>query len=101
MRDDNFEWLCKYAVLMYYNCHRATSGKTIGLSDIYVAWLSRTQQKNGTALLRTTADDDMYYEVTCNSDEGKVYLHAYKKFGDVTIDSADIASLEANEEGVL
>jgi hypothetical protein len=49
------------------------------IDEIYIVWLSKTLQNNK-ALLSTTVNDGMYYEVTYNGDKGELYLDAYKKF---------------------
>lgn len=48
------------------------------LEDVYVVWWSKTLQ-NSKALISTTRDDGMYYELTSNGDKGEIYFDAYKK----------------------
>ena len=47
--------------------------------EVYVVWYAKTLQ-NHKALLSTTLDDGMYYELTYNGDKKELYLDAYKKF---------------------
>ena len=53
-------------------------------NDIRVVWFSKVLQ-NWKALVSTTLPDGMYYEVTFNGNENKVYLDAYKKFENICI----------------
>lgn len=46
--------------------------------DVYVVWFTKTLQ-NWKALLGTTMDDGMYYEVTYDGEKKQTYLDAYTK----------------------
>ena len=48
----------------------------------YVVWFSKTLQ-NWKALVSTTLNDGVYYEVTYNGDKKETYLDCYKKFHNV------------------
>lgn len=70
----------------YANRHLdVTDNKRIGLDDVYVVWSCKTLQ-NSKALLSTNLFDGMYYELTYNGNANKIYLDAYKKFENQTID---------------
>ena len=47
--------------------------------EVYVVWYAKTLQ-NHKALLGTTLDDGMYYELTYNGNKQELYFDAYKKF---------------------
>lgn len=79
----------KEAVMKYANKHLdVTDNKQISIDDVYVVWFSKTLQ-NAKALLSTTLFDGMYYEATYNGDKKQIYLDAYKKFDNVTIDVSE------------
>lgn len=46
--------------------------------DVYVVWFAKTLQ-NWKALLGTTRDDGLYFEVTYNGDKREAYLDVYAK----------------------
>lgn len=72
-------------VANYYNIHNnITNNFTLGLSDVYVVWFSKTLQ-NWKALVSTNAFDGMYYEVTYNGDKKETYLDVYKKWENLVI----------------
>lgn len=56
----------------------------VTIDDIYVVWSVKVLQ-NWKALISTTLPDGMYYELTYNGDNNELYLDAYKKFDNVTI----------------
>lgn len=60
----------------------------ITTDDVYVVWLNRTLQNNK-ALLSTTVEDGMYYEVTYNGDKNVVYFDAYKRVENIEIKLGD------------
>jgi methionine synthase II (cobalamin-independent) len=47
--------------------------------DVYVVWFAKTLG-NWKALVSTTLTDGMYYEVTYDGVNKRIYLDAYKKF---------------------
>jgi hypothetical protein len=72
-------------VVNYFNSRvEKTDGKTIGMTDVYVVWFTKTLQ-NWKALVSTTISDGMYYEVTYNGDDQEAYLDVYKKWENVRI----------------
>lgn len=52
---------------------------------LYVVWFCKTLQ-NWKALLSSTLDDGIYYEVTHNGDENETYVDVYRKFRNISID---------------
>lgn len=86
MNEKPFVELCKESIVDYHNNHRDKSnpGNGITVDDVYVVWLCKIL-KNNKALLSTTVEDGMYYEVTYNGDTGEIYLVAYKNWDTVTI----------------
>lgn len=54
------------------------------VDGVYVVWFSKTL-KNWKALVSTTLPDQMYYEVTYDGENKRVYLDAYKKHNNVTV----------------
>lgn len=78
MGNEKFLDICKNLVKNYVYDHL---DKTDNLDEftVYVVWCCKTLQNNK-ALLSTTINDGMYYEVTHNGDKKQFYLDAYKKF---------------------
>lgn len=75
----------KQEVLNYVLKHvDVTDDVNITIDDIYVVWSVKALQ-NWKALISTTLPDGMYYELTYNGDKNELYLDAYKKFDNVTI----------------
>lgn len=75
----------KQEVLNYVLKHvDVTDDINITIDDIYVVWSVKALQ-NWKALISTTLPDGMYYELTYNGDKNELYLDAYKKFENVTI----------------
>lgn len=75
----------KQEVLNYVLKHvDVTDDVNITIDDIYVVWSVKVLQ-NWKALISTTLPDGMYYELTYNGDKNELYLDAYKKFDNVTI----------------
>ena len=90
MRDSyEFEVICKNAIINYYN-NRAeiTDNFKIGIKDVYVVWMCKTLQ-NSKALLSTTANDGMYYELTYSGDKKELYMDAYKKWQNIKFEEKD------------
>lgn len=81
MDNDKFIQLCKEKVVDYTNATMNLSSVNppvhISTSDVYVVWLNRTLQNNK-ALLSTTIENGMYYEITYNGDKNEMYFDAYK-----------------------
>jgi hypothetical protein len=77
----------KQIVVDYFNSHvEKTDNKQITLDDVYVVWFCKTLQ-NWKALVSTTVSDGMYYEITCDGDANKIYVDAYKKWENFTVDA--------------
>lgn len=80
MDNKEFVELCKEKVVDYnnngINVTNTKSSVAITTDSVYVVWLNRTLQNNK-ALLSTTVEDGMYYEVTYNGDKNVVYFDAY------------------------
>lgn len=72
-----FQNKCIELVKDYSNNHYLY--KKITKKDIYIVWCCKTLQ-NHKALLSTTLNDGMYYEITLNGDKNELYFDAYKKF---------------------
>lgn len=75
MGNDEFVKTAKSALVHYLTDKR---NYNIDESEVYVVWLCKVLQNNK-ALLSTTVEDGMYYEVTYNGDKGEMYLDAYEK----------------------
>lgn len=92
MDNDKFIQLCKEKVVDYANTTMNLSSINkpvhISKSDVYVVWLNRTLQNNK-ALLSTTIEDGMYYEVTYNGDKSEMYFDAYKHVHNEAIELGD------------
>ncbi len=80
MDNDKFIELCKEKVVDYTNktmdLNSVNPPVHINKDDVYVVWLNRTLQNNK-ALLSTTVEDGLYYEVTYNGDKDELYFDAY------------------------
>lgn len=75
----------KRLVVDYYNEHsEKTDDFVLTVLDVYVVWFSKVLQ-NWKALISTTVNDGMYYEVTYNGDKHEAYIDAYKKWKNVTV----------------
>mgnify|MGYP003571279487 CR=1 FL=1 len=80
-----FEVICKNAVIDYYNKKAdKTDKKEINIKNVYVVWMCKTL-KNNKALLSTTVNDGMYYEITYNGEKDEMYFDAYKKWENILI----------------
>lgn len=80
MNDLDFRHTCQRLVADYANEHMdKTDGKIITPDDVYIVWSCKALQ-NSKAMVSTTCNDGMYYELTYNGDKRELYLDAYKKF---------------------
>ena len=61
-----------------------TDNVNFTLDDVYVVWQVKVLQ-NWKALLSTNLPDGMYYELTYDGDNNKIYFDAYKKFENKSI----------------
>lgn len=87
MGNQEFVNLCKRTVLDYFNnrvkkYNKLVEDIKICEDDIYIVWISKVLQNNK-ALVSTTVEDGMYYELTYNGDKGELYLDAYKKIENI------------------
>jgi len=82
MNERLFVFLCKQEILDYVRQHYEDIHITE--DDVYVVWLCKTLQ-NSKALLSTTIEDGMYYEVTYSGDNQEMYVDAYKKVDNYTV----------------
>jgi hypothetical protein len=62
-----------------------TDGFKVDVSYLYVVWFSKTLQ-NWKALISTSLPDGMYYEATFDGEKNKLYIDAYKKFDNESVD---------------
>lgn len=75
----------KMIVAQYFNRKvEKTDVFSISEDDVYVVWFCYILG-GWKALLSTTVNDGMYYEITYNRDKGETYLDAYKKWENVVI----------------
>lgn len=92
MDNDKFIQLCKEKAVDYTNTFMNLNSIDrpvhITTSDVYVVWLNRTLQNNK-ALLSTTIEDGMYYEVTYNGDKNELYFDAYSLVHNEAIELGD------------
>ena len=92
MDNDKFIQLCKQQVVEHTNTtmNLSSINKPVHIStnDVYVVWLNRALQNNK-ALLSTTIEDGMYYEVTYNGDKNEMYFDAYKHVHNEVIELGD------------
>lgn len=92
MNNKEFVELCKEKVMNYINTTMNLSSINppvhITADDVYVVWLNRTLQNNK-ALLSTTVENGMYYEVTYNGDKNELYFDAYKHVENVEFELGD------------
>lgn len=78
MGNEEFINKCKYLVRKYTLEHLDKTDKIENFL-VYVVWSCKTLQNNK-ALLSTSLQDGMYYELTYNGDKKELYFDAYKKF---------------------
>lgn len=52
--------------------------------EVYVVWFAKTLQ-NWKALLSTTMQDSMYYEITYNGEKHETYIDAYRKVENIVV----------------
>ena len=75
----------KQIVADYFNKHvDVTGNKKITSADVFIVWFSKTLQ-NWKALVSTTVNDGMYYEITQDGDKGYTYVAVYKKRENFTV----------------
>jgi hypothetical protein len=81
MTEKLFVFYCKKEIIEYtlkqYNVH-------ITEADVFVVWQCKALQ-NFKALLTTSIEDNMYYEITYNGNTQELYVDAYKKVTNYTV----------------
>ena len=86
MNEKEFVALVKKTVADYANAHLdKTDGKQITEGDVFIVWMCKTLQ-NSKALASTTLFDGMYYELTFNGNKQELYVDAYKKWQNFTVE---------------
>lgn len=76
----NYLDYAKNLVVDYFNEKvEKTDDFKITIDDTFVVWFCKTLQ-NWKALVSTTVEDGMYYEITYNGNKNEAYLDAYKKW---------------------
>lgn len=84
MDNNIFIPLCKAIIAKEYQ----DVGVTLDENNIYVVWLNKTLSNNK-ALLSTTVEDGMYYEITYNGDKKELYFDSYRKVQNMCIPFVD------------
>lgn len=80
MNDKEFMEKAKDMVLEYYNSNvEVTDNYQINEADVYIVWMCSILENNK-ALLSTTVNDGMYYEITFDNNNNTFYFDAYKKW---------------------
>jgi hypothetical protein len=93
---DEFIEMCKKGIVKYFNCHCADAGGVnISEENVYVVWSCKTSLQNYKALLSTTVQDGMYYEMTFNGDQNELYMDAYKKWDNSIVYKGESMGLDA------
>lgn len=82
MGEQAFVAICKQEVLEYTQHHHPEMHITE--NDVFVVWLCKVL-RNNKALLSTTVQDGMYYELTYNGETGDLYVDAYQKVDNYTV----------------
>lgn len=72
-------------VLTEYITSHLDKSDPLASFEVYIVWFSKTLQ-NWKCLMASTLPDQMYYELTYNGDKKQLYIDAYKKFDNVTVD---------------
>ncbi len=74
MDNYKFEKICKNIVRGYLK----EKGIEINIDNVYTVWLCRALGNNK-ALISTTIEDNLYYELTYNGAKKEIYFDVYKK----------------------
>lgn len=82
MDDDKFIKLCKERIVDYTNTTMNLNSIDrpfyISTKNVQVVWFDRALQ-NSKALLSTTINGGLYYEVIYNEDKNELYFDVYKR----------------------
>lgn len=85
MGSQDFFKICKQTICDYFNKNADKTDKIeISIDDVFIVWSCKTLQNNK-ALLSTNVSDGMYYECTYNGDKNEMYVDAYKKWDNFTV----------------
>lgn len=76
----------RLVVHRYYHEQLENARYPLDLEEVYVVWFSKTL-KNWKALVSTTQEDALYYEVTHNGYDNETYLDVYAKMHNETFRS--------------
>jgi Family of unknown function (DUF6275) len=88
------EFIPKARRLVLTYCQTMLGYHELKPDGVYVVWFCKTLQ-NWKALLSTTIEDDMYYEVTYDGDRNRAYVDAYKKIDNVSVADKESIAEEA------
>lgn len=97
MDNDTFFRYARRLVVDYFNENvEKTDNVQIDIEHTFIVWSCKVLQNNK-ALVSTTVNDGMYYEITYNGDKKEFYLDAYKKWQNKCIKLEDIYNKEKEE----
>ena len=71
-------------ILKHFNSKVSHMGDQITLDAVYIVWFAKTLQ-NWKALVSTTVDDDLYYELTHDGDKKVTYIDVYTQINGVIV----------------
>ncbi len=57
---------------------------TLKIEEVYVVWFSKTL-RNWKAMVSTTREDNLYYEVTYDGAKRQTYVDTYRKINNIVI----------------
>ena len=99
MTSEKFFKLVKKVVVDYINSHIIPPDNLeADMSDVFLVWYCKTLQ-NWKALVSTTLEYGLYFELTLNGNRNELYLDVYKKVKNKCIDlSTLMAELEEGEK---
>jgi hypothetical protein len=84
----------KECLIRYFDKHKEKSDNFQLYKDqIYVVWFCKVLS-NWKALLSTTINDGMYYEITYNGCKQETYVDAYKKWQNECIPDSELIEQE-------
>ena len=85
MNERKFVAICRETVVKYVNKKMDMIGGTpITENDVFIVWLCKAL-KNSKAMVSTTLNDGMYYEITYNGSKNEIYVDAYVKQENICI----------------
>lgn len=98
MDNDTFFYFARMLVVDYFNENvEKTDNIQIEIENTFVVWSCKILQNNK-ALVSTTVNDGMYYEITYNGDKKEFYLDAYKKWQNKCIKLEDLYNKKREED---